>query len=171
MQQFIFLMSFLIFVNVSEYKPAHQPKTYQCLPCGYDCDNKTYASPGKCASCGMQLVETSTIGFNNIPSASICDYMQQHPNMIVLDVRTKEEFEGKANPNFGTLKNAINIPIQQLNNRLAELEAFKDKEILVYCSLSHRSPQAAYILTQNGFKNVTNMLGGISTVKNNHCKQ
>ena len=171
MQTTIFLLSFLFFVNTSDNKIVHQQKTYQCLPCGYDCDNKTYSEPGKCSSCGMQLVDKSTIVFKTTDPATICDYVHQHPDAILLDVRTKAEYEGKANPNFGSLKNAINIPVQELNNRLAELKEYKNKEIIVYCSHSHRSPQAAYMLTQNGFANVTNMNGGMSAVKDNNCKQ
>ena len=56
-----------------------------------------------------------------------------------------------------------------------ELEKYKDKEIVVYCSHSRRSPRASYILTRNGFKNVTNMLGGMSVwkeqVKQNDCHE
>ena len=89
--------------------------------------------------------------------------------MILLDVRTKEEFEGKTNPNFGKLRNAINIPVQELESRLASIAEFKDKEIIVFCSHSHRSPRASYILTSNGFTNVINMEGGMSVVKDNSC--
>ena len=88
----------------------------------------------------------------------------------MLDVRTKEEFEGKAEPDFGSLKNAVNIPIQEFDTKLSSINSLKNKEIIVYCSHSHRSPQASYILTQNGFTNVTNMAGGMSVVKDNSCK-
>ena len=87
----------------------------------------------------------------------------------VLFINTKE-FTVK----WGT-KNAINIPVQELEKRMNELEKYKDKEIIVYCSHSHRSPRASYMLTQNGFKKVTNMLGGMSVwkdqVKKNDCNE
>jgi rhodanese-related sulfurtransferase len=92
-----------------------------------------------------------------------------HPNVVLLDVRTKQEFEGKADPNYGTLKNAINIPVQELEKNISMLAPYKEKEIIVYCSHSHRSPQACYILTQNGFSNVTNMNGGMSVMKDKSC--
>jgi rhodanese-related sulfurtransferase len=84
-------------------------------------------------------------------------------------VRTKDEFEGKSNPKFGTLKNAINIPIQVLEEKISTLDQYKDKEIIVYCSHSRRSPRASYILTQHGFSNVTNMAGGMSEMKDKAC--
>lgn len=144
---------------------------YVCTPCGYDCDGVDHSAPGECSSCHMPLVKKSTVTFGSIGPSSICDYIAKNPDVVLLDVRTKEEFEGKGDPNFGTLKNAINIPIQELEKRLSEISHLKDKEIIVYCSHSHRSPRASYILTTNGFKNVTNMSGGMSLVSNSACKR
>jgi rhodanese-related sulfurtransferase/DNA-directed RNA polymerase subunit RPC12/RpoP len=129
---------------------------YQCLPCGNDCDNLVYDAPGTCPHCQMPLVEKSTVHFKNIQPDEICRYIAAHPNAVLLDVRTREEFEGKANPDFGTLKNAIK---------------YKKKEIIVYCSHSHRSPTASYILTQHGFAHVTNMLGGMSVLSDSSCRK
>ena len=117
----------------------------------------------------MDLVEKSTVHFKTIESPMLCQYLAEHPGVVLLDVRTKEEFEGTANPDYGTLKNAINIPVQELQKNIAALASYKDKEIIVYCSHSHRSPQACYILTQNGFSNVTNMAGGMSVMKDKAC--
>lgn len=166
---------FALFLISSAFAQAEKQKTtfaaeqYQCLPCGQDCDNEVCTKPGKCVHCQMDLVKKSTVTFKNISPAEICDYIQKHPNVVLLDVRTKEEFEGKANPDFGGLKNAINIPVQELQSRLSGISHLKNKEIIVFCSHSHRSPQASYLLTQNGFKNVTNMSGGMSVMKDNSC--
>lgn len=142
---------------------------YACLPCGQDCDNAAYDKSGMCSHCHMPLVKKSTIHFKTIQPAAICNYIKNNSGVILLDVRTKEEFEGEAEPNFGTLKNAINIPIQELAQRLNSISTLKNKEIIVYCSHSHRSPQASYLLIQNGFTNVTNMAGGMSVMKDNSC--
>lgn len=144
---------------------------FQCLPCGQPCDEVVYDHGGECAKCKMALVKSSTITHKNMEPAAICEYIKSHPKTILLDVRSKEEFEGNADPNFGTLKNAINIPIQELEKRIAELNAYKDREIIVFCSHSHRSPRASYTLTQNGFKNVINMSGGMSTLTEGDCKK
>jgi len=157
------------FAQVEKSTTAISADQYQCLPCGQDCDNVEYNTAGKCPHCHMDLVKKSTVTFKTISPAEICDYIQKHPNVVLMDVRTKEEFEGKADPHFGTLKNAINIPIQSLKSRLSEISDLKNKEIIVYCSHSHRSPQVSYILSQNGFQNVTNMSGGMSVMKDNSC--
>ena len=143
--------------------------SYQCMPCGLDCDTDVYDKPGKCPRCQMELVEKSTVHFKTIEPTMLCQYIVEHPNVVLLDVRTKEEFDGKADPNYGTLKNAINVPVQELQKNISTLAPYKDKEIIVYCSHSHRSPQACYILTQNGFPNITNMAGGMSVMKDKSC--
>jgi len=143
--------------------------SYQCMPCGRDCDNDVYDKPGECRHCQMALVEKSTVHFKTIEPSMLCQYIAEHPNVVLLDVRTKEEFDGKADPDYGTLKNAINVPVQELQKNISTLASYKDKEIIVYCSHSHRSPQACYILTQNGFSNVTNMAGGMSVLKDKSC--
>jgi rhodanese-related sulfurtransferase len=119
----------------------------------------------------MELVKSSSVTFRSIDPGAICEYLKAHPKTVLLDVRTREEFEGKASPDFGTLKNAINIPIQVLPGKLSEINAYKNREIIVYCSHSHRSPQASYILTQNGFTNVINMSGGMSVLTDSSCKK
>jgi rhodanese-related sulfurtransferase len=146
---------------------------YVCIPCGSECDKETFSKPGECMHCHMALVRKSTINFKNISPASVCEVMTKKPGTVLLDVRSPEEFNGTAQENFGRLKGAINIPVQDLENRLNELSRYKDKDIIVYCSHSHRSPRASYILTQHGFNHVTNMEGGMSVwneyVKDGSC--
>jgi rhodanese-related sulfurtransferase len=119
----------------------------------------------------MKLVKASTIKFKNITPQKACAYIAEHPKTILLDVRTAEEYQGKADPDFGSLKNAINIPIQELEKRIKELKRYQKNEILVYCSHSHRSPQAAYLLNQHGFVRVLNLSGGMSELQNGSCKK
>jgi len=171
-----FLLSGIVFFSVNCSSSASEQKIagkgteqYGCLPCGRDCDNTEYKEPGACPHCHMKLVKKSGIVFKTIQPSEICEYIFQHPGVVLLDVRTKEEFEGKANPNFGTLKNAINIPIQELEEQLGNISYLKEKEIIVFCSHSHRSPQASYLLNMNGFTKVTNMAGGMSVMKDSSC--
>jgi rhodanese-related sulfurtransferase len=98
-----------------------------------------------------------------VPPASLAAFIKSNPDLLILDVRTKEEFEGKADPDFGTIKNAVNIPIAELEKG-AYQQLDKNKTILVYCSHSHRSSKVSYLLTQNGFSNIVNLLGGMSEV-------
>jgi rhodanese-related sulfurtransferase len=162
MKYFIFFI-FLIPLIANAQVTASEI-TYVCTPCGYSCDSSEYKSPGTCASCRMTLVDKSTVHFSNINFAEMCERVKKNKNILLLDVRTAGEFTGenKEINSFGHIKNAININVSALESRLSDLEPYKNKEIIVYCSHSHRSPRASYIMTNHGFKNVTNVVGGVS---------
>ncbi|HEU5168682.1 MAG TPA: rhodanese-like domain-containing protein [Chitinophagaceae bacterium] len=164
---------FYSFSKDSRSKKAEPAIKYTCLPCGSACDSMIYDKAGTCSHCNMALVDKSSIVHKNIQPGKMCSLDEK--NVVFLDVRTPAEFNGTAENKFGAIKNAINIPVQELEKRMNELEKYKDKEIVVYCSHSHRSPRASYMLTQNGFKRVTNMLGGMSVwkdlVKKNDCNE
>ncbi len=132
-------------------------------------DESLYDHAGKCNVCKMPLIKKSEVRFNTIDPANLCNYIAEHPEAVLLDVRTQDEFEGKVKDNYGKLKNAMNIPIQQLEKKIKTLNRLKNKEIIVFCSHSHRSPQAAYILNKNGFNKVTNLAGGMSQMKGKRC--
>ena len=53
------------------------------------------------------------------------------------------------------------IPLGQLEQRLGELAAYKDREIVIHCRSGARSQKAALILKNAGFKNPENLAGGI----------
>ena len=165
MKQFLLLVLLLVLHPAfgQTAGATKQAKTlYACVPCGHACDDLITNGPGTCAVCGMQRVLTSSIVFRNITPAELCQIVALRPNVILLDVRTPAEFAGQADERFGHLKNAINIPVQELESRLTELNNARNKEIIVYCSHNHRSPQASQLLTEKGFKNVKNMTGGMS---------
>ena len=161
-----------LLISYTSWKPGETKKAeYACTPCGSSCDDVVYSSAGTCSHCNMALVDKSTIRHKNIQPNEMCAL--DLTKVVFLDVRTAGEFNGTAAEKFGAIKNAINIPVQELTNRMKELEKYKDKEIVVYCSHSHRSPRASYMLTQKGFSHVTNMLGGMSVwkdqIKKNEC--
>jgi len=81
--------------------------------------------------------------------------LKNDKELIVLDVRTPEELAG------GKIENAINIPIQVLEQRISELKPYKNKEIAVICRTQNRSAVAVDILEKNGYK-AKNVLGGMS---------
>ncbi|UHJ62132.1 FAD-dependent oxidoreductase [Vibrio furnissii] len=74
---------------------------------------------------------------------------------VLLDVRNPGELES-----VGFIKNAINIPVDQLRHRMDELP--KDKEIVIYCQVGLRGNVAYRQLVNNGFK-ARNLIGGYRT--------
>jgi rhodanese-related sulfurtransferase len=67
---------------------------------------------------------------------------------LIIDVRTPAEFSS------GHLKKAINIPLGNLQGRLAKLK--KDRPIITCCASGMRSRSARSILRSNGFGEVYN---------------
>lgn len=59
----------------------------------------------------------------------------------------------------GTLPEAIHIPLGDLPTRVGELDS--TKPTLLLCRSGGRSGQAAEFLVQNGFEDVTNLVGGM----------
>lgn len=83
----------------------------------------------------------------------------QETSSFFLDVR--EDFELAT----GSIENSVQIPLNQLREKLGELP--KDKVIYIYCQVGARGYNAARILMQAGF-NVKNLDGGYKTYK--HAK-
>ena len=71
-------------------------------------------------------------------------------------MRSADEFAA------GHLPGALNVPVQELNQRLAELGA-KDRPVAIYCRSGRRSAAAAQLLRGAGFTSVTD-LGGLTDV-------
>lgn len=72
--------------------------------------------------------------------------------ITLVDVRTPDEFA------LGSIKGAVNIPLDDMRGRLADIPA--DKPVVVYCAVGLRGYLASNILLQNGFKDVRNLIGG-----------
>ncbi len=81
---------------------------------------------------------------------------------VVLDIRTKTE-RGEAQ-----IANSLFIPLIQMQTNIADVlkqqlaDVPKDKEIVVYCATGFRSSLGASLLRQQGFKNVSDLRGGIT---------
>lgn len=84
-------------------------------------------------------------------------------NGILIDVRSPEEF------NLGTIKGALNIPLDNLRDRLDEIPTGKD--IYIFCQVGLRGYLACRILMQKGYKNVRNLSGGYKTYQMSVQKQ
>ena len=108
----------------------------------------------------MFLVLTFSMSFwsKNVDVISMQEFQNNILNdkSIVLDVRTEEEYFGP----LGHINGAILIPIDQLENRLSELEIYKNDTIYVVCRSGNRSNFGKYILNANNFKAI-NIDGGM----------
>ena len=78
-------------------------------------------------------------------------------NATFLDVRTTPEY------NEGHIRNAINIPLHQVQDRISEIKTMPTP-IIIYCRSGNRSELAFTLLKQKGIHNVING-GGIEDLK------
>lgn len=78
----------------------------------------------------------------------------QDSNKVFIDVRTPNEFKGRRIEGFK------NIPLGSDFTKLP-----KDKEIVVICQSGMRSSTAAKQLVKLGYKNVTNVRGGMNAYR------
>ena len=75
-------------------------------------------------------------------------------DVFVLDVREPHEYQIA---NLG----ATLIPLGEVERRVGELAAQKDREVVVHCRSGGRSQKASLMLKNAGFTNVSNLAGGI----------
>lgn len=76
----------------------------------------------------------------------------------IIDVRTPEEFAA------GHLKGAVNIPLQQIRQRLDEVP--KDRPVYLHCRTSQRSYNAIMALQGRGYDNLYNISGSVLGISN-----
>jgi rhodanese-related sulfurtransferase len=77
-------------------------------------------------------------------------------NAVVIDVRTPDEFKS------GHVPESINIPRDKFKERIAEIEKFKGRPIIVNCASGVRSSGACGDLKRLGFDNVFQLSGGMN---------
>lgn len=82
--------------------------------------------------------------------------MKANKSIVILDVRMQDELAGP----LGKINGSINIPLQQLEKRIGELDRYKNKDIYVISRSGIPSKLAAEILKNHGFTAIT-VLGGM----------
>ena len=74
---------------------------------------------------------------------------------LILDVRPAADYAA------GHIRDAKNIPLKELKGRVAELEKFKARPVIVVCSKGLQSNKATALLKKEGFTEATSLLGGL----------
>jgi rhodanese-related sulfurtransferase len=92
----------------------------------------------------------------NMSALQLKQAMAEDSNLVILDVRTPQELVGQ----HGQIEGVINIPVQVLNQRINEMEKYKDKNVAVICRSGNRSVMATKMMQAKGFK-AKNVLGGM----------
>ena len=104
-----------------------------------------------------QIFESTEI--NEISDAQFTEI--QDSDYILVDVRTAEEYES------GHIQDAVNFDFysESFQNDILTLD--KSSSIILYCRTQNRSTKTANYLKENGYKQITVIVGGITSwVKN-----
>ena len=80
---------------------------------------------------------------------------QSSEPLVLLDVRTTEEFES------GRIKNSINIPHEILLSNIDLVSEYNDEQLVVYCRSGKKASLVIEALEKNGFTNVVDIEGDI----------
>ncbi|MGM7682227.1 sulfurtransferase TusA family protein [Cytobacillus sp. Hm23] len=111
-------------------------------------------------SADEELVETKhPIVINN---EELLTKINTAEDIVILDVREPSEFV------FNHIPGSVSIPFGELASRIHEVN--EDDDIYVICRTGSRSDLAAQQLTKKGFKEVTNVVPGMSTWKGETTK-
>lgn len=87
--------------------------------------------------------------FKQVPVSKARELVEN--NAFILDVREKREYQA------GHLKNAVNIPLSELRDRVAEIP--RDRPVYVHCRSGQRSYYAVMALQNLGYEYVYNIAG------------
>ena len=112
---------------------------------------------GLFAAAPVQAEEQSVSAVDSIEVTAAQDYVAQHDDAVIIDVRTPAEF------GMSHITGAVNVNVQDddFASMVAGLD--KDKTYLVHCTknpVGGRSSRALETLQSLGFKNLYNLEGG-----------
>ena len=75
---------------------------------------------------------------------------------VVLDIRDKKEYDA------GNIVDSLSIPSTKLASRLAELEKYKERPVIVVCKMGQHSSDSCKMLESAGFTQVVKLRGGMA---------
>ena len=75
---------------------------------------------------------------------------------LVLDVRESKEFSE------GHITGAVNIPYAKIDDRISEINKFKEKPVIIVCKMGQHSGAVGKTLKAKGFTDIHRLKGGIS---------
>jgi rhodanese-related sulfurtransferase len=91
----------------------------------------------------------------NVTAEEAYKLISDNKEFIILDVRTKDEYDN------GHIPGAKLVPVNILSMKIAQLNKYRDKPVLVYCASGGRSPRAVDTLVNNDFRYIYHLSRGI----------
>lgn len=119
-----------------------------------------------CAAACLAQYKNDNVLYKTVYMEDLCAQLKNTPNAILLDVRSKGEYEDTSTAyslNIGRLKKTIHLDIREMPARWRELIPYRDQPVYVMCSHSQRSRRVSKMLADSGFTNIINVNGGLTT--------
>lgn len=110
-----------------------------------------------------KVLETHT-NYKNIASTEAFNLITDNPNLLVIDIRTENEFNSKDSiqrNNIGRLKNAINIPQDAFKAKISTMNISNSRPVLLYDLQGHNSMDVVDFLREKGFTQIYNLFEGL----------
>ena len=118
------------------------------------------ASLSLLAGCALSKAKADTVedmtdkaAYHKI-SAEDAHEMMASQEVVVVDVRTREEYDG------GHIENAVLVPNESIGGEMPEALPDKEATLLIYCRSGRRSKDAAQKLLELGYQSVYDF-GGV----------
>ncbi len=102
----------------------------------------------------VNLAKSRLLGFREVKPAEAVQLIN-HDDALVIDTRDNEVFDK------GHIVNAVNMPFASLEDRIRDLDDYRDRAIIVCCADGRKSARAGAILRGNGFHTVYKLSGGL----------
>ncbi len=97
--------------------------------------------------------------------ANLKQRMDEGEDILLLDVRTAEDYNGEQ----GHVAGSTLLPLEELEQRIDELSDYYEKTVVTICRTDRKSAKAAQILTEKGFADVHVVKMGMTDwIKNNY---
>lgn len=109
------------------------------------------------AACRTIGITRAAGGYGEISPAVAHQMILDTPQVVVIDFRTLEEYNGSV----GHIAGALSVPLSSIETRLPELVPYTGSTILVYAATEEEAARGATLLVAAGFRNVIVLKGGI----------
>ncbi len=109
----------------------------------------------------MTACSTSDSNAPVISQQTLLQQIETKADILILDVRTTDEFKN------GHIPGAYHIDHREIKSRLKEIEAYKNKPVIVYCHSGVRAGRVEPFLIEQGFTQIRHLQGDWSAWESN----
>ncbi len=107
---------------------------------------------------GMLVYTEYTRFFSGVPNLApfAATQLLNDGEAVFVDVREEKEYKA------GHIKGARNIPVNQLDKHIHEIEKYKETDMVVYCDNGMRASRMNGKLKKQGFQKLNTIAGGLA---------